>query len=146
MISTNYLLFLRIKQLMRSSGRGQGWRCSIDLPPHFFFSASKRRLGSPEKKAPLVRSNFAHLFLPATDNPRHAEFSTTHALHLSKYPNTFLPGEYVHFEPIARFPAQQIRHLCSSRISLPFTQAARISLSSAFTSQLFLNETFASLP
>ena len=131
---------------MRSSGRGQGWRCSIDLPPHFFFFGVEAETWIAGKE-----SSFGSLQLRASlpachRHPRHAEFSTTHALYLSKYPNTFLPGEYVHFEPIARFPAQQIRHIRSSRISLSFTQARRNPLSSAFTSQLFLNETLAPLP
>jgi hypothetical protein len=59
----------------------------IDLPLQFFFRHRSGVFGSPERKAPLVRSNFAHLFQPATE-PRTAEFPSNSP---SIFPISLLP-------------------------------------------------------
>lgn len=81
------------------------------------FSGLKRRLGSPEKKAPLVRSNFAHLILPATKpQSRGVPQQLVHF---------YLPSIFQRFYPVSTFILKQSRFsppsesALSSRVAFP---------------------------
>ena len=77
--------------------------CYRVATPIFF---SKRRIGSPEKKAPLVLSNFAHLILAAT-KPNTRTISQQHVqIYTPISFEVFSPGEYVQLQAIARSSIQ----------------------------------------
>lgn len=99
------------------------------MPPRFFRRRSGD-LGSPEKKAPLVRPNFAHLGLACHPTPDTSSSPATRASSNLQHLSVSIPGESAHFEAIRAFsspasPPQSLESHCLSFAQEPSTLAPR---------------------
>lgn len=119
------------------------WLKFIELPLQvFFFRRRSGVFGSPERKAPLVRSNFALLFQPATcchRAPRLAEFpNNTFFFPIISPQRAFDTVSRFDLKAIALLPAQQTPSFPLEAHSFPPAQMSRIPLLSRFAIEFIL--------